>query len=323
MKFDISKVTRLFCKMGRGLKNAAPEIAIVGGVVGMVGAAVIACKETPKAMKQIEEHKEKMKIVDDSLENGVTAAGETYSEEDAKHDRTMILVQDGLQIVKTYAPALILATVSIVSILAGGKIFRKRVTALTSAYALLESRFGKYRDGVIEKFGADIDKELRYGVKNTLVEEKTTDENGNEKTEVKEAKTTTYNGYSDYARIFDETNPYWQKDGKFNLTFLQTRETWMCDKLRIKGVLFLNEVYEELGFERTPEGQLVGWVYDPSNPMTDNYVSFGLTDIYRDKDLVNNIMHNRERSFMLDFNCDGRILEKFAKFEKVPMTKVV
>lgn len=318
MKFDFTKITRAFCKVGRALKNAAPEIAIVGGTVGLVASAVIACKETPKAMKTLEDHKAKMETVDKALEKGVTEAGETYTEEDAKHDRVMITTQDGLAILKSYAPALVLGSLSVASILGGSRIFRTRVTAITGAYALLESRFANYRNSVIEKFGEDIDKELRYKIKNGIIETTTVDETGKETHEIVEAKTTEYDGYSDYARLFDETNPEWVKDGSRNLMFLQQRQNWANDKLRIKGYLFLNDVYDDLGYERTPEGQLVGWVYDKDNPLIDNYVSFGIDKLF-DKNHrgdFRNIMNNAERSFMLDFNCDGRILDHFKKFDK-------
>ena len=318
MKFDFTKVTRALSSVGRALKNAAPEIAIVGGTVGLVASAVIACKETPKAMKTLNDHKSKMEIVDKSLKNGVTQSGEEYTEEDAKHDRVMITTQDGLAFIKIYAPALILGSVSIALILGGSKIFRSRVTALTSAYALIESRFSNYRNAVIEKFGSDIDKELRYKIKNGIIETTTVDENGEERHEIIDAKTTEYDGYSDYARIFDETNPEWRKNGLMNLTFLQQRQAWCNDKLRLKGYLFLNDVYDELNFERTPEGQLVGWVYDKNNPLIDNYISFGIDELYdrNHRQQLNDVMNDHERSFLLDFNCDGRILEKFKKFDK-------
>ena len=318
MKFDFTKITRALCKVGRAFKNAAPEIAIVGGTVGLVAAGIIACRETPKAMQTLEEHKKKMDIVDKALETGVTESGEEYTEDDAKHDKVMITTQDGLAVIKSYAPALIIGSLSIASILGGSKIFRTRVTALAGAYALLESRFANYRNSVIEKFGEDIDKELRYKIKNRIVETTTVDETGKETHEVVEAKTTDYDGYSDYARIFDEFNPEWVRDGARNLTFLQQRQNWANDKLKIKGYLFLNDVYDDLGFERTAEGQLVGWVYDKNNPLIDSYVSFGIDQLFdrNHRDELEAVMKNAEKSFILDFNCDGKILDKFKKFDK-------
>ena len=303
---NISCITRALSKVGRVLKKASPEIAIVGGTVGLVVAGVIACKETPKAMAVVDDANHKREIIDTASEKGELVNGDAYTPDDYKHDRAIVLGQEALGLVKVYAPAMILATLSIASIFVGGKIFKQRLTTVTAAYGLLEQRFAKYRNGVIEKFGADMDKELRYGIKKELVEKK--DDDG--KTVVEEAATSTYNGYSDYARFFDETNPNWHKDGNWNLNFIRLQQEWATNKLIREGILFLNDVYRMLGFDRTPEGQLVGWVYDPSNKNIDSYVDFGLTPIIKNPDKMWDVINNHERSFLLDFNCDGRVLEK-------------
>ena len=315
---NLSFITRALHKAGRALKNAGPEIAIIGGTVGLVTAGVFACKETPKALKVAEDHKEKIAIIEEASEKGAMANGEEYPIEQYKKDRVQIFTQDALAMAKVYAPAAILAIISITSILTGGKIFRGRLTTATTAYALLEQRFSNYRKGVVDKFGKDIDNELRLGLKNALVDE--VKEDGT--TEPKEIKTCKYDGYSDYARIFDETNPNWVKDGSRNLAFLEMQQQWATDKLKSDGVLFLNDVYRMLGMERSPEGQLVGWVYDPSDRNIDSHVDFGIQEILRDRERMTAMMHNQERSFVLDFNCDGRVLEKLRHYEKVPFYKI-
>lgn len=321
MKFDISKVTRLFSKMGRAIKHAGPEIAIISGTVGLVTAGVIACTKTPKAIEIIEQHKKDMDILAEANEKGAMANGEPYPVEQYKQDKITVCTQTGLKFLKVYAIPLTLAAVSVVSILSGGKVFRQRLTSLGAAYALLEQNFGKYRDGVIEKFGKDIDDELRFGTKTELVEKEVIDENGNKKTELEEVKTTTYDGHSDYARFFDESSIYWEKDGGRNLAFVQQVQAWCNDQLRNEGVLFLNDVYKQLGIARTEAGQHVGWVWDPNNDKIDRYVDFGITDILTDKARVKEFMTDRERTLLLDFNCDGRIDREFEKFEKIPCIK--
>lgn len=310
---NFSGVTRAFSKVGRVLKNRAPEIAIVGGVIGLVTAAVLACKETPKVVKEVEATADKIEKVNKAVEEKVTDAGEEYSEEDAKHDKLIIYSQTGLAVAKSYGPAAILAILSILSIFAGGKVFRKRLTTVTGAYALLEQNFKSYRDGVIEKFGKDMDKQLRYKLEDKVIEEKTVDENGNEKTELKTVKTTKYDGRSDYARLFDESNTYWVSDGQQNMTFLLAHQSWFCDQLRAKGYVFLNDVYEKLGYRRTYEGQLVGWVYDPTDLSRDSFVDFGLAEVIDDEIETHSIAKKYKRSFLLDFNC-SRIIDDFEKF---------
>lgn len=312
----INGIVRVAKNVGRALKSAAPEIAIVTGTVGLVTAGVIACKQTPKAMAVAKEHNEKVDICDKCLEDGVTSTGDEYTADDHKKDRAMIFTQDALAMAKVYAIPLIIAALSVTSIFAGGRIFRKRLTALGGAYALLESTFAKYRKGVIDKFGEDVDKELKYGFKKELVEEKSVDENGKENSEIKEETVTDYDGYSQYARFFDETCPDWEKDGGKNLSFLINQQKWANDRLFREHVLFLNDVYTSLGIPRTAQGQYAGWIYDPSNPNIDSYVDFGIQDVIRDKAKFKDFMKDRERSILLDFNCDGNILHKFEKFDK-------
>jgi hypothetical protein len=111
--------------------------------------------------------------------------------------------------------------------------------------------------------------------------------------------------YSQYAKFFDETNPYWQKDSEYNLMFIRQQEIYANELLKTHRHLFLNDVYKMLGLTRTKAGQVVGWVYDEHNPIADNYVSFGL---YREQaaDFVN----GRKNTILLDFNVDGIILDK-------------
>ena len=67
--------------------------------------------------------------------------------------------------------------------------------------------------------------------------------------------------------------------------------------LKVRGYIFLNEVYEMLGIPKSAAGQIVGWTYREEMPRGDNYVDFGI-DMYRCEDEV-----------ILDFNVDGMILD--------------
>ena len=105
--------------------------------------------------------------------------------------------------------------------------------------------------------------------------------------------------------MYDAGNNGWSKDPEYNLMFLRKTQQYANDLLRSKGILFLNDVYRLLGFPETKEGQIVGWYYDPENPIGDNYVDFGLYDIHKrgSRDFVNGF----ERAVILDFNVDGNV----------------
>ena len=192
-------------------------------------------------------------------------------------------------------------------------ILKKRNLALSAAYAAVDKAFKDYRGRVVEKYGEDIDKELRYNVKKLVAEEKVKTEDGKTK---KVKNTTNYidGEYSDYYRIFDESNKYFERNPQLNRAFLRCHEQYATDKLRSQGYLFLNDVYKDLGFKPTREGAIVGWVLDPDSNESDNYVDFGIFESQRPK--AKDFVNGYEYSVVLDFNVDGPILDRFTKFAK-------
>ena len=121
---------------------------------------------------------------------------------------------------------------------------------------------------------------------------------------------------SGYARFFEKyttdeegnsvLNPHWEPNNEYNLMFIKAQENYANDLLKAKKRLFLNEVYEMLGLPATKAGQVVGWVYDPKNPIGDNYVDFGL---YSDNLSYSDFVNGMDPAILLDFNVDGNIWE--------------
>lgn len=244
----------------------------------------------------------------------MTAAGEDYTKDDCKKDLAIAYVQTGVKFAKLYGPAVILGAASVTSILASHNILKKRNVALAAAYAAVDKSFKDYRGRVLERFGEQVEKELRYNIKAKEIEETVTDEKGKEKT-VKKTVDVAEAGwdpskYSPYAKIFDEGHRDYSKDAEKNLFYLKARQAQANDMLKAHGHLFLNEVYDMLGFKRTAAGAVVGWVYDPKNPIGDNFIDFGMFEVCRPAavDFVNGY----ERSFILDFNVVGDITSLIA-----------
>ncbi len=308
MKKDIlNNVNRTFNKMTFKFKKHSPEILIVTGVVGVVTSAVMACKATTKVEKIADEHEKQLNEVHEAVENGITKAGETYDDNDAKKDLTIIYAQTGLKYVKLYAPAVILGTLSLTAIISSNNILRKRNVALAAAYTAVDKSFKEYRGRVVERFGKELDRELRYNIKAKEIEETVTDENGKEKTVKKTIEVADPNEYSDYARFFDDGCAGWSKNAECNLMFLKQQQAHANTLLKRDGMLFLNDVYEMLGIPKTKAGQVVGWVYDEKNPVGDNFVDFGIYDLYNEK--AREFVNGYERSILLDFNVDGNVWE--------------
>lgn len=306
VKEIINSVSYNAHRIGFKIKKASPEIMVVAGVVGVVTSTVMACKATTKVNDILEETRKQVDDVHNVLDSDVITE-EEYNNDDAKKDLAIIYTQAGVKLIKLYAPSVIVGALSITGILASHKILKKRNVALTAAYATIDRSFKEYRGRVVERFGKELDRELRYNIKAQEIEEKTVDKDGNETIEKKTISVVDPNMYSDYARIFDNGSMGWTKDPEYNLMFLKLQQNQANDRLRAQGYLFLNDVYDMLGIPRTKAGQIVGWVYDEENPFGDNFVDFGIYDIYNEKacDFVN----GRERSIVLDFNVDGNILD--------------
>lgn len=297
-------VNRTLSKAGFQIKKHSPEILIVAGIAGVVTSAVMACKATTKINDILDQTKEEVGKVNDALDNEKISE-DVYSKEDAKKDLAIIYIQTGVKLAKLYGPSIILGALSITSILASNNILRKRNVALAAAYATIDNSFKEYRSRVIERFGKDLDRELKYNIKAKEISETTVDENGKETTVTKTVPVVESEEPSDYARFFCEGCAGWTKDPEMNLVFLKQQQNWANELLKTRGHLFLNEVYDMLGIERSKAGQVVGWVYDETNPDCDNYVDFGIYDIYNERKRA--FVNGWERSILLDFNVDGDI----------------
>lgn len=300
----VNKMTRTFHKVGFNLKKHSPEILVVAGVVGTVTSAVMACKATTKLNDILDSTKNEIDAIHKGIENK-EVRGVEYTEEDGKKDLAIVYTQTAVKIVKLYAPAVALGALSLTSIVTSNNILRKRNVALAAAYATVDKSFKEYRGRVVDRFGKELDRELRYNIKAKEVEETVIDEDGNEKTITKTVNSAEVNQHSDFARFFDEYCTGWTKDSEYNMTFLKAQQAQANRRLQEEGYLFLNDVYEMLGIPRSKAGQVVGWVYDPENPDTDSFVDFGIYDLHDEakRDFVN----GRERSILLDFNVDGNI----------------
>ena len=58
---------------------------------------------------------------------------------------------------------------------------------------------------------------------------------------------------------FTKESSHWSKDPEYNRIFLQAQQNYFNDKLKIKGYIFLNEVFEALGMQETKAGHNLGW----------------------------------------------------------------
>ena len=309
MKFNkteiITHLTRTLNRTGLKIKKHSPEILLVTGTVGIVASTVMACKATLKVEEIVDEAKDKLDMIH-RVSSDPTKA-EQYPEEDSKKDLTIVYTQTVVKFIKLYGPSVTIGVASLACMIGSNHILNKRNAALAAAYAAVDKSFKEYRGRVIERFGKQMDRELRYNIKAQEIEETTVDENGKETVTKKTVEVMDPNNYSQYAIVFDDGNEGWDPDPERSKYFLIQQQNWANERLKSRGHLFLNEVYDMLGAKRTKAGAQVGWVYDENNCEGDNFVDFGIFDTNSPKarDFVNGI----EKVIVLDFNVDGYILD--------------
>ena len=309
MKFNkteiITHLTRTFNRTGLKIKKHSPEILLATGTVGIVASTVMACKATLKVEEIVDEAKEKIDTIHQVSADPTMA--EKYSEEDGKKDLAIVYTQTAVKFIKLYGPSVTIGVASLACMIGSNRILNKRNAALAAAYAAVDKSFKEYRGRVIERFGKQMDRELRYNIKAQEIEETTVDANGKETVTKKTVDVMDPNSYSQYAIVFDDSNEGWDPDPERSKYFLIQQQNWANERLKSRGHLFLNEVYDMLGAKRTKAGAQVGWVYDEKNCEGDNFVDFGIFDTNSPKarDFVNGI----EKVIVLDFNVDGYILD--------------
>lgn len=301
-KIEIMKsVNGVASKTIMKLKKHSPEILVVAGIAGTVVSAVLACKATTKVAEILDETKGTLDTIHEGMKTGAIN-GQEYTTEDGKKDTVVVYAQTGMNLARLYGPAIILGTLSITSILASNNILRKRNVALGAAYAAIDKSFKEYRGRVIERFGEQVDTELKYGIKAKKFEEIEVDpETGKEKKVKKTVMVADPNLQSDYAVYFDSKSRNYETNPDYNRMFLKAQQAFANDKLQTRGHLFLNEVLDDLDLPRTPAGQIVGWTKDGP----DGYVNFRIVEVERETE-----DGRHEPALLLDFNVEGNIWEK-------------
>lgn len=97
-----------------------------------------------------------------------------------------------------------------------------------------------------------------------------------------------------YDKVFDETNKHWVRNMTHNELFVGAQMNWTQDMLSARGFLFLNEVYEALGFPLTKFGATNGWIKGPMKFKAISYPETG--------------------QIKLEFTVEGDILSAFPEF---------
>lgn len=289
------------------IKKNSPEILLGAGIVGFVGTIVLACRATCRADEVLEFHRRKIKDINDAKEVAdADPEGEmSYDVEIYRQDKAIRYLKTTGNLAKLYAPTVAVGTLSLACILTSRNIMQKRYLGVVAAYNGVSAAFEEYRKRVRDEYGEGLDKHFRYGT--TYEELPVYDENGKktkEKEQVEKTETGMVVPNDDSCRFFDSSNPNWDKNPTFSMMWLRGQQNILNDILHTRGHVFLNEVYDALGFPHTPQGAVLGWIDGEG----DDCIDFGLYD--PNKESVRRFVNGVDNVIMLEFNHDGVIWDK-------------
>lgn len=297
------------------VKFRSPELLIGAGVVGLVGAAVVAVRRGVRwhsaAKAEILHDLETIKKAEGSPE---------YSREERVRDYAQVIGKGVWSFTQIYGPSIAVGAASVVSVLAGTGILRGRLAAVTSAAATAQAALDRYRQRVREKLGADADYEFAYEV--SAKKAKIKHEDGTKETQV------TYHlvpssgewmSASPYSRLWDESALEWSPNRELQYLTLRSLENHFNRELDVRGVVFLNDVYKALGLPMSKDAALVGWIKDYSKPNMaklaaelgrvpgDGVISFGVFE--NESPSARAYLSGDDDRVVLDFNVDGVIYD--------------
>lgn len=290
----MSAITRAANRAVLKLSKHSPKILFGAGIAGMVGTVVVASRAAIKAQPVLQSAHDRLEQVEKANYESQYQNGKEV------HQKVLVDIyrETAIDLVKIYAPVVVLGGFSIVCLTKSHEILTNRNMALTAAYAGIDKAFREYRDRVVAELGEEKDYEFAHKMTSKDVVEY--DKDGNP--QIKEQKKVSKDAQDIYGRLFDKGNRHWEKNNGYNCTWLDSNLKYANYLLKQRGHLFLNEVYDMLGYDRTPEGSLVGWLYNGDKD-SDGYVDFGF---YRNTDF----MAGFEPDVFLDFNVDGIIYDR-------------
>ena len=279
------------------LRKVAPELATVAGMAGIAVSAIGLYKAVQDSKDILDKVKEEVKHLEE------TGA-------DPKNIKA-VKIAGGIAVAKKVGPSAALAIASSATVLGVQHNMRQENRRLSDAVTQTSLAYNALTKAVKEKLGDEEAEELIYNIRKATDEEVKEIEEQLPEEDRNDGEPKTYRISDDleitpspYAVFFDETCNGYTDDAEFNKNTLILLQARMNERLRRKGYLYLNEVYEALGVEKTEAGHVMGWRYAPHDPNHEgaNTVDFNMWDI-RSK-ANRRFINGYEPVVLLDFNVD-------------------
>lgn len=310
------------------LVKAGPTIGLAAGIAGFTATTVIASRQTLKAPKVMDEHKELMAnlagakaFIEGASDIDMQAFDQTATDEQKKFYTAIktekgykaakfgCYMQTAFKFAKLYAPAIAMGLASSAVLVFAHKSLSGRLDAALGAAAAIGGAYKKYRENIVAEFGEEADKRAVTTVR---------DEEGNiisfvgdngEEIAVKNdiPEPTIKDESATFDRVYGPNSTrLWSSNKYDNLRNLSSIQNECNDILKSRGHLFLNEVYTMLGFSTIPAGQMVGWMLTGDEGSA-NYVDFGVFDTYDYEERMAGVPSDW---YYLRFNHDGVIYDQ-------------
>jgi Family of unknown function (DUF6353) len=293
MRFVPDKVTRSVGRASLIAQKNSPHILFGVGVAGIITSTILACRATLKLEKNLDEIKTDLESVK-MLGEDSRKADTPYHEREYYRDLGYVYGKSTVKFVKLYGPSIAIGAVSITALATSHVQMTRRNAALTATLAAVTKAYEDYRNRVRDAIGPSKEMDIYRNIQDKEIED-----DGRKKL----VKVPGQNGGSIYAREFREGNKNFLNSDEYNRIFIECQQQYANDQLRSRGHIFLNEVYDSLGLERSQPGAVVGWL--KNNDDGDNYIDFGLNDGINQTHLL-----SIGQTFYLDFNVDGSIWDK-------------
>ena len=278
MKLNINRIMK---STKHFVVKHSPEILTGIGVAGMVSAAVMAVKATPKALYLLDREEEEridVLLTDDP----------NMSLEDAHAIAELKPVEKIQTAWKAYIPALVTGALSIVCIIGASRVNTKRNAALATAYSLSESALKEYQTKVIEAVGEEKASEITEQVHKELIDKAIKDDEAAYRKASKDWQNKEVIPDSDEVLCYDVCSGRQFKSSKYTL---QSAENEINKIMRDEMYASLNEFYYLIGLKSTSMGDILGWNMD------DGYLNLSLSS---------NVTEDGKPCLVVDYNIAPR-----------------
>lgn len=223
----MAKVRNMFHNPKLFFKKNSSTILTCIGAVGVIATTTMAVKETPKALRMIEEIQR-------------------------EQDEPLTTIEKVKISAPVYIPSFIVGAATITCIFGANMLNRRQQAALTSAYAFIDSSYREYKNKLKELYGEETHEEIV----NAIAVEKANDVYIHSNFVCDTCNLAAEEHSGGIKTFYDE---YSQRYFESTIEQVITAEYHLNRNFVLRGYACLNELYSFLGIEPTQYGSEVGW----------------------------------------------------------------